>query len=89
MITPSGNLDEMKKGRYKESPRNLASPPAKRASACIPGKVSGRSGAGDLVAKEDLDIFAPGIVYSYENNFDLTIEATQEFLRGGMEAEGG
>jgi hypothetical protein len=41
------------------------------------------------VAKKDFDFFAPGIVYSDEDDFDLPIKVTQELLRRGMEAEGG
>ena len=46
-------------------------------------------GAGILVAEQDLDFFAPGIVYSDENAFDVMIEVPQEFIGCGMEAEGG
>ena len=55
----------------------------------IPGNISDGNGAGDLVAKENLDFFPPGIIDADKNNFDTSIKVSQEFFRGGMEAESG
>ena len=43
----------------------------------------------NLVTKEDLNFFAPGVIYSYEYDFNIRVKIAQEFLRGGMKAEGG
>ncbi len=44
--------------------------------------------AGDFVAKEDFNFFAPGIVYSHQDDLDLTVEVAQDFLGRRMEAKG-
>jgi hypothetical protein len=47
-------------------------------------------GTGILVAKEDLISFAPGIVYSDENNFDLADQGSAGvFSVVEWKAEGG
>lgn len=41
------------------------------------------------MAKEDPDLFSPRVIYSYKNDFDITIEVSQELLGGGVETKGG
>jgi len=41
------------------------------------------------VAKDDLDFFTPGIVYSHQNDLDLAVEVAQDFLGRRVETKGG